>query len=162
MVLFHIPSISWGLSEDQQLSNTSKAAYCCPCPPVQPTTCQRYNKLKVLRAPGGSARYARSKGRMDWDDRYVVSTGPNIVVAKRRLAIAKSSMCHENKRDAGCMYVHISFDAYSDRHVLGLLLSAGVIALCRAVICCARGSTTTYILVHTSSQYNIARKSTGF
>ena len=65
----------------------------------------------------------------------------------------KSSMFHENKRDAACMYVHTSFDTYSDRHALGcMLLCAGVIALlCCAVLCCARGSTTTYILVHTTA-----------
>ena len=39
-------------------------------------------------------------------------------------------MLQESKPDAACMYVHISFDTYSDRHVLGcLLLCAGVIAL---------------------------------
>ena len=51
------------------------------------------------------------------------------------------------------MYVHTSFDTYSDRHVLGcLLLCAGVLARygC-AVLCCARGSTTTYILVQTTA-----------
>ena len=43
-------------------------------------------------------------------------------------------MLQENP-DAACMYVHTSFDMYSDRLVLGLLLCAGVIALC-----CARGT----------------------
>ena len=54
------------------------------------------------------------------------------------------------------MFAHTSFDRYSDWHVLGLLLCAGVIALCCAVLCCAvlscdrgtaagcRCSTTTY------------------
>ena len=56
-------------------------------------------------------------------------------------------MLQENKRDAACMYVHTYFDAYSDRHVLGLLLCAeGIALVCCAVLCCARGSTT-YILV---------------
>ena len=32
------------------------------------------------------------------------------------------------------MYVHTSFDTYSDRHVLGLLLCAGVVAMCCAVL----------------------------
>ena len=68
--------------------------------------------------------------------------------ANRRLANAKSYMLQEDKRDVACMYVHTSFDTYSDRHVLGLLRCAGVIALCRVVLCCARSSTTTYILVH--------------
>ena len=66
-------------------------------------------------------------------------------------------MLQENKRDAACIYLYTSFDTYSDRHVLGcLLLCAAVVALlrcallCFAVLCCARGSTTTYILVHTT------------
>ena len=62
-------------------------------------------------------------------------------------------------RSMHVMYVYTSFDTYSDRHVLGLLLRAGVIALCCAVLCCvvlccvvlccARGSTTifSYILL---------------
>ena len=58
-------------------------------------------------------------------------------------------MLQENKRDAPCIYVHTSFDTYSDRHVLGLLPCAGEIALCFAVLCCARGSKT-YILVDTA------------
>ena len=60
-------------------------------------------------------------------------------------------MPQENKQDAACMHVHTSFDTYSDRHVLGVLLCAGVIALCRAVLCFARGSTTAYVLVHTTA-----------
>ena len=45
-----------------------------------------------------------------------------------------------------------SFGTYSDRHELGcLLLCARVVALLRCVLCCARGSTTTYILVHTTA-----------
>ena len=40
---------------------------------------------------------------------------------------------------------------HSDRHVLGLLLCAGVNVLCRAVVCRARGSTTTYVLVRTTA-----------
>ena len=47
-------------------------------------------------------------------------------------------MLQEKKPDAACMYVHTSsFETYSDRHVLGLLPCAGVIALCYAVLCCA-------------------------
>ena len=46
-----------------------------------------------------------------------------------QLATAKSSMLQENKRGAACMCVHTSFDTYSDQHVLGLLLCAGVIVL---------------------------------
>ena len=42
-------------------------------------------------------------------------------------------MLQENKPDAACMYVH-TLDTSSDRHVLGLLLCAGVTAL---VLCCA-------------------------
>ena len=53
----------------------------------------------------------------------------NILGANRRLANAKISMLQEINPDAACMYVHTSFDMYSDRHVLGLLC-AGVIALC--------------------------------
>ena len=49
---------------------------------------------------------------------------------------AKSSMLQENNPDAACMYSY-SFDVYSDRHVLGLLLCAGLIALCCIVLCCA-------------------------
>ena len=47
----------------------------------------------------------------------------------------------------------LKFDAYSDRHVLGCsLLFARVIALlCCAVLCRPRGSTTTYILAHTTA-----------
>ena len=46
---------------------------------------------------------------------------------------AKSFMLQENNPDVACMYIHTSFDMYSDRHVLGLLRCAGVIALCCAV-----------------------------
>ena len=46
-------------------------------------------------------------------------------------------MLQENKLNAACMRVYTCFDMYSDRHVLGLLLCAGVIALCCAVLCCA-------------------------
>ena len=73
----------------------------------------------------------------------------------RRRANAKSSMLQENKRDAACMTLcaHTSCNTYSDRHVLGcLLLCAPVFALlCCAVLCSARGSTTTYILIHTTA-----------
>ena len=61
----------------------------------------------------------------------------NILGATRRLAKAKSSMLQENNLDAACMYVHTSFGMCSDRHVLGLLRCAGMIALCCAVLCCA-------------------------
>ena len=53
---------------------------------------------------------------------------------------AKSSMLEENNMDAACMLcVHIILililrRMYSDRHVLGLLLCARVIALCFAVL----------------------------
>ena len=43
-------------------------------------------------------------------------------------------MLQKNKRDAACMYVHTSFGTYSDRRVLCLLLCAGVIARCCAVL----------------------------
>ena len=46
-------------------------------------------------------------------------------------------MLQENKRDAVYVqYVRTSFDTSSDRHVLGVLLDAGVIALCCGVLCC--------------------------
>ena len=48
---------------------------------------------------------------------------------------AKRSMLQENKWDAACMYVHASFDKYSNRHIIGLLLCAGVITLRCAVPC---------------------------
>ena len=58
---------------------------------------------------GGSARYARSQVRMDWNNRqiyiYVPSRWCNILGANRRLANAKSAMLQENKRDAACMYI---------------------------------------------------------
>ena len=51
------------------------------------------------------------------------------------------------KQTGHSIHVRTSFfDAYSDRHVLGLQLCAGVIALCCDVLCCARGSDN--ILVH--------------
>ena len=43
-------------------------------------------------------------------------------------------MLQGNNRDAARMYVHTSFDMYSDRHMLDLLLCAGVTALCCAVL----------------------------
>ena len=51
-----------------------------------------------------------------------------------------------------CRY-KLLLDTYSDRHVLGfkLLLFAGVIALCRAVLCCARDSVTSPLLTRTYS-----------
>ena len=62
-----------------------------------------------------------------------------VVDGPRRPANAKSSMLQEN--NAACtLYVHTSFDMYSDRHVLGLLLCSRVNALCCAVLCCARGT----------------------
>ena len=61
----------------------------------------------------------------------------------------------EHKRDEACMYLHTSFDTYSDRHILGFLTCAGGIALCCAVLCCARGSTT-YILTRTSTYLDVA------
>ena len=42
----------------------------------------------------------------------------------------------------GMSRVILVSDLYSDRHVLGLLLCAGVIALSCASLCCARGSHT--------------------
>ena len=76
----------------------------------------------------GSARRARSQGCSTWS---------NILGANRRLANAKSSMLQENNPAAASMYVHTSFDLYSDRHVLGLLLCPGVICV---VLRCARGT----------------------
>ena len=61
---------------------------------------------------------------------------------KQATCKCQSSMLQENKPDAARMYVHTFFDTYSDRHVLGLLLCAGVIALWCVVLCCARGSDT--------------------
>ena len=49
-------------------------------------------------------------------------------------------MLQGNKPDTACMYVHTSFDTYSDRQALGLWLCTGEIALCCAVLCCAHGS----------------------
>ena len=43
-------------------------------------------------------------------------------------------MLQENNSDAACKYMHTSFDMYSDKHVLGVLLCAGLIALCCAVL----------------------------
>ena len=58
-------------------------------------------------------------------------------------------MLQENKRDAACMYVRTSFDAYSDRHVLGcLLLCAAMIALlCFAVLAVQHQHIYSYILL---------------
>ena len=72
----------------------------------------------------------------------------NILGANRRLANAKSSMLQEHKLYAACMYVHTSCRTYSDRHGLGLLLCAGVIALCFAVL--AVLILNDNILVHTT------------
>ena len=66
------------------------------------------------------------------------------------------------KPDAARMYVHTNCDTYSDGHVLGLLLCAGVVALCCAVLCCAvlcgsrdsdtqRQQTHTWYEVHTTA-----------
>ena len=62
-------------------------------------------------------------------------------------------MLQESKRNEACIYIRTYFDTYSDRHVLGsMVLCAAVFALlCFAVLCCARCSTTTYILIHTSA-----------
>ena len=96
----------------------TRTNYCCCCTAI---AVYRYS---------GSARDARSQRSMDWNDRYILG-------ANRRLANAKSSMLQENKRDAACMYVH-TFDTYSGRHVLALLLCAGGIALCCAVFAVQR------------------------
>ena len=53
---------------------------------------------------------------------------------KQGVANAKRSMLQENNSNAAYMYVHTFFDTYSNWHVLGLLLCAGVIALCCAVL----------------------------
>ena len=87
---------------------------------------------------------------MDWNDDRC-SRWSNILGANRRLANAKSCMLQGNSRSAACMYVHASFDTYSDRHALGLLFCAGVIALCCAVLCCARDSDT--LRQHTRTYY---------
>ena len=87
---------------------------------------------------------------MDWNDDRC-SRWSNILGANRRLANAKSCMLQGNRRSAACMYVHASFDTYSDRHALGLLFCAGVIALCCAVLCCARDSDT--LRQHTRTYY---------
>ena len=62
--------------------------------------------------------------------------------------------CHElhapGRHSGRSMHVRTRvFCTYSDRHELGLLPCAGGVALCFAVLCCARGSTA-YILVHTA------------
>ena len=88
---------------------------------------------KALRFAGGSARYPGSQARMKRNDGC--SRWSNIFGANRRLANAKSSVLEENNPDAACMYVHTSLDMCSDRHVLALLLCAGVISLS-----CARGT----------------------
>ena len=51
------------------------------------------------------------------------------------------------------MSVHTFFGTYTNRYVFGcLLLFAAVIALlCYAVLSCARGSTTTYTVVHSTA-----------
>ena len=77
---------------------------------------------------------------------YVYNRGFNLFGADRRLANAKSSMLQETKRDAACMYAHTSFDAYSNRHVLGQLLCARGITLCFAVLAVQR-HTYSYILL---------------
>ena len=55
------------------------------------------------------------------------------------------------------MHVRTSCDMYSDRHVLGLLLCAGVIALCCAVLCCARGIAVDPQREHRRTAYNEKR-----
>ena len=87
---------------------------------------------------GGSARCARSQGRMEQNDVCVVD-GPTILQAGD-LQMPRAPCSRKIKPDAACMYVRTSFDMYSDRHALGrLLLCAGVIALC-----CARGTAVDY------------------
>ena len=49
------------------------------------------------------------------------------------------------------MYVHISFDTYSDRHDLGLLPCAGGIAVCFAMLAVLR-----HILVHAAALLFVA------
>ena len=72
----------------------------------------------------------------------VCSKWSTILGANRRLGNAKSAMLQGSKPDAAWMHALASFDTYCDRHVLGLLLCAGVIVLLCAVLCCARGSDT--------------------
>ena len=82
-----------------------------------------------------AARYARSQGRMERNDRC--SRWSHILGASRLPANAKSSMLQENNPDAACMlYVHMytSFDMYSDWQALDFLLCARVIALRYAVL----------------------------
>ena len=84
----------------------------------------------------------------------------NILCANTRLGNAKSSMLQEINPDAACMYciyARTAFYTYSDQHVLGLVLCAGVITLCCAALCsryCCRYSITYMIqLLYTGTVY---------
>ena len=63
--------------------------------------------LKALRVAGGSACYARSRGRMERNRRS------KLLGASRRLAKAKSSMLHAGEQPGrtphACTYVHPYF-----------------------------------------------------
>ena len=88
---------------------------------------------KALRVAGGSARYARSQGRMEHNNRC--SRWSNSFRYKQATCKCQELHAPGKQPDAACMlYVHTSFDMYSDRHVFGLLLGARVIALWIAVL----------------------------
>ena len=67
-------------------------------------------------------------------------------------------MRQENNPDAACMYVHPSFEIGSDRHVLGLLLCAGVIALCCAVLAVLLWILNDNILMHGTAAVHRQKK----
>ena len=63
---------------------------------------------KAFRVACGSARYARSQGRMERNDRCI-GMWSYILGAKGRLVNAQSSMLQENNPDATCMYVYTKY-----------------------------------------------------
>ena len=75
-------------------------------------TIQRYwydlIHYKAFRVACGSARYARSQGRMERNDRCI-GMWSYILGAKGRLVNAQSSMLQENNPDATCMYVYTKY-----------------------------------------------------
>ena len=97
---------------------------------------------RALRVAGGSARYARSQGRSERNDRF--STWSNILGANRRPANAKSSMLQENNPNAAqsmniirTYYTYIYFFRYVlYRHLPGTWFAAFCKGDC-AVVCCS-------------------------
>ena len=88
--------------------------YCCCCILVQ-----RFRPLRSLTKKHG----------LEWQIHFR---------CKQTTCKCQELHAQDNKRDAACMYVHASCGTYSDRHVLGLLLCAGGIALCCAVLAVQR------------------------